>query len=296
MEPNHDDPPPPGPGAAAACPTPVFIGGSMRSGTTLLQRILCSAPGANPLIGECHYLAMLLDQNAILGASFDAMLGDYFDSPQAFADHMRCRAEAFLRMTLARHRPTQALVLKSPELTRNFPTLADWFPAACFIVMMRDPRDIIASMLDVGERHRAASVPSLFVASGRDVAALVRLYRSYYAPLGQAWTRLAGRTLVLRYEDLVRDPATSLARLTAFTGLTLRAEHLQPMPDRVSRRSATGAQDDGFVAGFLTPLLAEAPRTSRIGRYRERLTPEEIGYIEEHCATIAGPTAKYRYW
>jgi len=295
MEPKQDDPTPLDPRRAAG-PTLVFVGGSMRSGTTLLQRILCTAPGSNPLIAECHYLAMLLDQHAVLGGSFDAMLADYFESPQSFADHMRSRAAAFVKMTLERHRPTRALVLKSPELTRNFPTLAEWFPAARFIVMMRDTRDIIASMLDVGERHRAGNVPSFFVESGRDMAALVRLYRSYYAPLGRAWRRLAARTLILRYEDLVRDPATSLSRLADFTGLGLCAEHVKLAPDRVSRGSASGAQGNDFVAGFLTPLLAETPQASRIGRYRDRLTREEIGYIEEHCAKIAGPTAKYRYW
>jgi len=34
----------------------VFIGGFLRTGTTLLQTILCSSPQGNPMIGEARNL------------------------------------------------------------------------------------------------------------------------------------------------------------------------------------------------------------------------------------------------
>ena len=38
----------------------VFIGGCMRTGTTLLQSILCGDGATNPLIPEAQWLARLL--------------------------------------------------------------------------------------------------------------------------------------------------------------------------------------------------------------------------------------------
>jgi hypothetical protein len=37
-------------------PVPIFVGGCMRSGTTILQKLLCSAPGAGEMIGESYYI------------------------------------------------------------------------------------------------------------------------------------------------------------------------------------------------------------------------------------------------
>jgi hypothetical protein len=274
----------------------ILIGGGMRSGTTLVQRILCAPPATNPLIGECMYLSSLMGQYASLGGSFDATLAAYFESPRAFADHMRERARAFLQIAADRYRPSRALVLKSPELTPHFPTLAEWFPAVRFIVMLRDPRDAIASMLDVGERHRATGQRSVLTEGGRDIARLVRMHRAYYARLSQGWEKLRTRTLVVRYEDLVRDPEAALKVLAGFTGLDLAAGNLAPTQENVSEAYVTDAQKNAYVRGFVTPLYAEPPQDSQIGRHRERLSPDEIRYIEQHCADIAAAGLGARYW
>src|SRR3546814_7922566 len=34
----------------------IFVAGSMRSGTTLLQQLLCTSPAANPFVHGCRYL------------------------------------------------------------------------------------------------------------------------------------------------------------------------------------------------------------------------------------------------
>lgn len=276
--------------------TTIFIGGGMRTGTTLLQRILCSTPGTNPLIAECQYLTAVMDQYAGMNAGFDVFLADYFESPQAFAVHVRARVEEVLRITAERYRPARVLVLKSPELTRHFAKLAAWFPPARFIVMLRDPRDAIASMLDVAERHRESGQPSALAGYGRDMAKFVALFRSYYKPLARDWDRLRERMLLVRYEDLVQDPDAALRLLAGFTGIELGSRHLAPNQGRVSKQFAKSGQRNVFVRGFVTPLYSETLQASRVGRHRERLSADEIRYIERHCADLAGSLSSSRYW
>lgn len=273
-------------------PTTILIGGSMRSGTTLLNRILCAAPGVNPMLGECQYISGLLDQHAYLARRHAVLLKDYFDSPAAYDAHMRGLVADFLDRAAARH-PAPTLVLKTPEITRHIPTLADWFPDLRFVVMMRDPRDVIASILDVADRHRAAGSASPLLAYGRDMRRLADLVLSYYAPLAEAGERLIGRVFVQRYEALVSDPAAALPPLAAFTGLALEPAHLAAVPEAMRAAGLQAVQRDGFVRGFVTPLMSEAPSATQVGRHRTRLAAAEIAAIEARCAGLNRLAA---YW
>src|SRR3546814_1868167 len=79
--------------------------------------------------------------------------------------------------------------LKSPELSTYFPHAADLFPEARFVISVRDPKDTIASMIEVGERHRRSGVNSFLAAAGRNIDALSKSYRQFYLPVMQTMGR-----------------------------------------------------------------------------------------------------------
>ena len=55
-----------------------FIGGCPRSGTTLLQNIICSNTKVNPLIGEIGYLYYLVNAYSTGKIDFESQTKYYF--------------------------------------------------------------------------------------------------------------------------------------------------------------------------------------------------------------------------
>src|SRR5215475_9684373 len=137
----------------------IFVGGCMRSGTTLLQRMLCASPDVQPFTDECQFLTGLLDFLSAWRQRFD-WLKDFYGTPEGYEAYAKATIDAFLRSSFETQRPARTIVLKNPELTVHFPDLAGWYGKAKFLVVVRDPRDTIASILDVARRHSESGVSS----------------------------------------------------------------------------------------------------------------------------------------
>lgn len=262
----------------------IFIGGCMRSGTTLLQRMLCASRDTHPLTDECQFLTALLDFLVTWRQRFD-WLKDFYGTPEGYEAYAKATVDAFLRASLETQRPARTIVLKHPDMIVHFPRLADWYDQAKFLVIVRDPRDTIASILDVAGRHGEAGVPSHIARMGRDMGKLSHFYKAHYVEALQS-PNCRERMLVVRYEDLVNRPEAALTALSQSLGLTLSAD-LMP-PDRFDRRAR-----DAYVAAFWTRLRAEPPSPTSIGRHRRSLLADEIAAIESHCADF---NRGFRYW
>lgn len=110
---------------------------------------------------------------------------------------------------------------KSPRYVRNLPTLHELWPAAKFVHLVRDGRDVGLSVLSwkkvVVRGELVANLPTWEEDRTTTVALwwerLVRLGREDGAPLGPAQYH------ELRYEALVADPASECAALCAFLGV-----------------------------------------------------------------------------
>jgi len=262
----------------------IFVGGCMRSGTTLLQRMLCASQGARPFTEECQFLTALIDFLVAWRERFE-WLQDFYGTPEGYEAYAKATVDAFLHASFETQRPARTIVLKNPELTVHFPRLADWYDKAKFIVVVRDPRDTIASILDVAQRHGEAGVSSQIARIGRDMAKLSHFYKVHYFEALQS-PKCKDRVLIVRYEDLVNRPDAALAALSQHLGLALRADLIPP--DRFDRRDR-----DTHVAAFWTTLRAEPPSPASVGRHRRSLSSEEIAAIETHCADF---NRGLRYW
>lgn len=267
--------------------TTVFVGGSQRSGTTLLQTILCASGATNPMIGEAKYFRQLVQAYVFGKRQFAGETRDYFTDVEELRAFHAGLLQGFLSHTLKRFAGARHLVLKEPHLTMLFPELGELLPAARFVCVVRDPRDVIASMVEVGKKLTAQGIgddPMGRMFARRDMGALSRHYLSFYMPaLRSASSGFMERCLFLRYEDLVQKPAEALAKVAAFTGLELSGVDAAADP-------GTGKVDfdavNDYRKAWVTKLYGKKADASRIGSFRKSLKPAEIAAIVQSCRNL----------
>ena len=199
-------------------------------------------------------------------------------------------------MIRTRCAPATALILKHPDLTGFFPLLAKWFDEARFVVNVRDPRDTIASMVEVGARHRADGAVTPQSRMGRDMKKRSNFYLKYYARFLAGGKDLMRKSLVVRYEDLMGETEKTVEGLSRFVDLPLDMEAIRNFDSRTEDSANLDAEirkEDTMFRAFWSELYTKNLSTKRIGRYREVLTPAEIAEIETHCAKF---NAVVPYW
>lgn len=274
----------------------IFVGGCMRTGTTILHRVLCSSPASHPYITESWYL---LDQLRIYVWSlkrYDVRQKDYFGEKENFDEFTRDIVRNYIRMIRTRYAPATAVILKNPELTGYFPLLAKWFDQARFVVNVRDPRDTIASMVEVGARHRADGAVTPQSRMGRNMKKRSNFYLKYYTQFLAGGKDLMRKSLVVRYEDLMGETEKTVESLSRFLDLPLDMEAIRNFDSRTEDSANLDAEkrkEDWLSRAFWSDLYTKNLSTERIGRHREVLTPEEIAEIETHCAKF---NAAVPYW
>lgn len=257
----------------------IVILGPRRTGTTLPNQILCNAPDTNPHIGECQLLTRICSTFKWAQDSYDRVVQWYFDNPQAMQVYFKGQVNEFLRIAAEHHDGVSNLVLKSPELSNYKCELDALIPEARQIVCIRDPRDQIASELQVGKRQleKGIDADSARAYKSRNIELLCRKYLKSYESVLQGES---ANTMIVRYEDILLDLQTTLSTLEEFTRLQLSGfnpdsswtrfehkEHLSKMP--------------AYVEQYGSPL-----DKSRVGRYRQSLSQNEIALIEKECHSI----------
>ena len=269
--------------------TTFFIGGCMRTGTTLLNSILCSDSTTNPVIGEVQYLTHLMHHYSWGRQHFRLYLKDTFEDEEAFKSFTAEYLKDYLARTKERWHPCQHLVLKNPELVQYFPDLLDLVEGSKFFLTVRDPRDTILSMRAVAQKHRDKGTTSSLTKMNDDPRKLAHYYRNYYFRFLRGDFNVLGSNLfLLRYEDLVTQTGRIVDQIRDFTGLSLAdydpgSEWQRSAEDYDQRRA------DPDMAAWTTELHGKGISDSRIGRYRESLSAEDIAIIEEECRAVMRP-------
>lgn len=184
-----------------------FIVGFPRSGTTLLGQVLGSHPAITTL-DEVELLSAaagdLLGSEAGL-AALDA--GDPALLARYRADYWRA-VEARLGALAG-----QVFIDKLPTYLLGLPLLARLFPQARFIVVRRDPRDVVLSCF----RHLFVINPSTW--EFLDLFDAARFFDATQR-LAEHWlATLPISAQIVRHEDLVDDFDGTTRRLCAFLGL-----------------------------------------------------------------------------
>lgn len=248
----------------------ILIGGAQRSGTTLLQTLVANALDA-PVLPESHILCDILA--AYKRAKDAGQKTRYFYGTDAallaFFQSCATRHIADIAETIG---AKSVLVLKDPNLVQVDAEAAAIFPDAIRIVCLRDPRDIAASFLRIGQKEQPKGQPGKY--RRRDIDFIGKKILGSYAPLmrGDETSSLH----LVRYEDVAANPRETLQKLARATGLVLSLE-------RTDNPVWLDA-DARHEASWISELEGRGPSSASVGAYKTVMRPNEIALTEQICS------------
>lgn len=206
----------------------LFVIGPPRSGTTLLMRML----GSHSQIytrPEPHILPPLAHlgyYDTVDAAPFDHLQAaqairefvadlpggerDYLDACRAYTDVL------YGRMLAARGGGKRFFLDKTPANALILPFLSRLYPAARYVVLLRHPAAIFSSYANSFFDGDYAAARRFNPILNRYVPAIARFVRETGVPF-----------VVVRYEDLVRQPEAEMQKVFAFIGVPFEPETIE---------------------------------------------------------------------
>jgi hypothetical protein len=166
--------------------------------------------------------------------------------------------------------------------------LWELYPGAREVVLVRDPRDVLTSILAATSKRAAQPLPA-------DLGRWVREeFTGRILAVLHSWRRREDRTHLVRYEDLMTRPRDTLAGVAGYLGLDAGPESVDPMVEGAGRR----------LPG-MDEHRTSADSASSIGRWRRDLEPELVeaceravapaleawGYVQNRSSHPAGSSA-----
>jgi Sulfotransferase family/Aspartyl/Asparaginyl beta-hydroxylase len=231
---------PPAPAMDYPFDRPVFIVSPPRSGSSLLFETLARSPSVCTIGGESH--GMIEGNTAFgkLGAAARGYSSNRLDAGDAEPGVVTALRDRFHARAFDRDgkKPSgrMRLLEKTPKNALRIPFFAEAFPDGIFLYLYRDPREVLASMLEAWESGRFRTYPQLPGWTGLPWSLLlIPGWRDLVGkPLPQIvaaqWdttTRILlddlealprRRWCIARYDALLSDPDAEIARLCAAVG------------------------------------------------------------------------------
>jgi hypothetical protein len=265
---------------------PIVVGGSVRSGTTLLRMMLHSHPDV-AIPREIHLTLETFRHRRRFGdlrkeknraALSDWLIGSGNGFERLLLDEGHARAAlmaapptigslvgTLLRLYADRHEAPR-FGDKRPLNVLAFPALISMFPDLQFVDMVRDPRAVMASVRKLGwlEEWHGGSLPRALDAWVRAVHAGIRIEARYRAD----------QYLRIRYEDLLANPEANLVGLCRFAGLNDEGV------ERMLRFHETDHEIPPEMRQRYHPLIDRPLSEASRERWRSELHEEEIAFIE----------------
>lgn len=293
------------PAAAAAARAPsrwCIVTGTMRSGTTLLGEMLNAQSGArrhpdlafdndrSTTVLLRRVAAQVRARSGIAGWQVEDIDRPLTAEPGAIgaalglaaapdtAEAAALRLEAALAAEIVRNCglawPAPVLGFKATHLFRELDLLA----AACVrtVVMVRDPRDVVASNIRRLGRDYPVAVPMTILAALAGYGSFLAANDVTNDVTNDAGDGDAGGSAIraVRYEDLVADPEATLRGVLGFFGLD---------PERYDWAALDAgvlASNSSWNSGCGGDLVAGAGIAASGGRWRAYLSPVQQCAVE----------------
>lgn len=232
-------------------PSPAFLVGFLRSGTTLLDTMLMGHPDT-----------VVLEEEPILAGLDEALAGRDLaglDAPEL--NGLRARYFDGVREAAPAAVPESLVIDKNPLYTLRGPLIHRIFPDARVIFTLRHPCDVVLSCFM--QNFKISQMTASFL----DLRNAALFYDRTMAYWEQCRALFALDIHTVRYEDLVEDVEAQMRPLLAWLGL--------PWDPQVLQHQKT-AQERGYIR---TPSYAQVTEgvytraSGRWARYREQMEP-----------------------
>lgn len=250
----------------------IFVGGSPRSGTTLVQNILDSHPDicGGPELDNVHNIVGL--RNTMLIA-LERGRTDLFMDKETLDERIAAFIESFL-LPYADRRQRRLVSEKTPWNVLAFSELLELFPAARLIFCVRDPRAVIGSMLKVGERalSKQHDHPAFTVDLDTAIGTVQQCNDAGFKVVPHE------RVFVAQYEQIVSQPEPNMRRLCGFLGVPWNETILHP--ERLKHEGDKTLDDVWYSRSDYYKAITAAD----MDKWKEQLSPENIRRINDAFA------------
>ena len=260
----------------------VWIFGSGRSGSTWLRSMMsemeCHRVWEEPMVGRLFgdFYARAQEGNLL---STDFIMGDPIR--RGWIQSIRNFVLDGARLSHPQLGPDDYLIAKEPNGSVGAPLLMQALPESRMILLVRDPRDAVASSLDgakgeswLHEWRGGDSPDGENLADDRPdrfVRRRATSYRRHMTKAREAYEAHRGRKTLVRYEDLRADTLGTMLRVYHELGIPADEGDLARAVDRHSwERLPEGEKGAGRFYRKGVP-----------GGWREDLTKKQVRIVEE---------------
>jgi LPS sulfotransferase NodH len=269
----------------------VWILGSPRTGSTWLSEILADPKGCalwkEPFFGVVlNFRDNLAHRGYINSKQF--LLGEPYR--EVWVGSMRRLFLDVGRAKFPNIAPKHHLIIKEPNGSMSAPLILEAFPESKLVFLVRDSRDVVASLLDAArkgswygyDRFEASVAEAVWRGGGPDssedrsadelVGQLAKNYVNNMSAVKEAYDRHPdGAKVLIRYEDLRANPRDCVAYVCDSLSIEVEREQLeQAIEKRAFENIPQEKRGEGKFHRRATP-----------GGWREDLTPEQASTVEE---------------
>jgi len=237
----------------------VFVVGCPRSGTTWVQRLLsCSAQvrtgqESNLFVDSVGLQLRRWRRGMALQERGGVGLACYFTEPEMI-ELLRDFMLKLLQRMLDPLTEGQFFVEKTPDHALYLPEIIELLPASRIIHVLRDPRDVVASLLAASRTW--ASESSWAPDSAREAT---KLWMRTVNTVNKVVRKTHSKNLLeIRYEDLHSSPIETLVRVRDLIGLDWDEQEMQRAFE-VNRMTSSSGQK---VSQPVIPLSGQAALVS----------------------------------
>ena len=258
----------------------IWVFGVARTGSSWLGAMMGDLEGHatwyEPYVGDVFGYAYYMRAGESQRAREDYILGDPYR--EAWISSLRAFVLDGANARFPGLGENGYLVVKEPNGSVGAPLLVEAMPESRVILLVRDPRDVVASLLaaqrrgswGAGEDSLADTDPDEFVRQR------ARMYDASFGKAWEAYEAHTGHKVVTRYEDLRYDTRGELEKIYSSLGIPIDGEQLRRVAEKHAWENIPERQK-----GPNRPR-----RKARPGGWQEDLTPEQARIVEEITAPI----------
>jgi hypothetical protein len=267
---------------SSVCSEPVFIIGSPRSGTTILAWSLADH-SALWTSGESYILFDFFGDgraNRVYDKALNQSDGSWLKAQKVSRQEFLTSLGMGINALFSSRSGGRRWIDHTPHYALMAGVLADMFPGARFLHILRDGRRVVNSMVHFqqpGETRKGRDTPW-----ATDFRVACKTWRSYVTAAEDFAQRSEGRCLTCRNEDLVANPEEGFQRILEFLQVPYEegpAAYFES--NRINSSFRPNSRDRSWVKSLSDPWSEWTPDQQAIFLEEAGATLVRCGYAAE---------------